>query len=105
MQSENFSFFSPYFNYISFFPAREGALFRGKVSYPKKVLLIIVIDSVDNVDNVEKIAVSPEIQKNSLMWTARLFYVDKQWTINVDKCKTSLIEVNIMNKNTKNINI
>lgn len=58
---------------------------------------------MDNVDKVEKIAVSPEFQKNSLMWTARLFYVDKQWTINVDKCKTSLIGVMFLNKNTENM--
>ena len=84
----------------------SGARFlilRGNISYLKKVLLIIVIDSVDNVDNVKKIAVLPEFQRDSLMWTAYLFSVDKQWTVNVDKCKTSLIEVIFLNKNTESM--
>lgn len=55
---------------------------------------------MDNVDNVKKIAVLPEFQRDSLMWTAYLFSVDKQWTVNVDKCKTSLIGVIFLNKNT-----
>lgn len=55
---------------------------------------------MDNVDNVKKIADLPEFQRDSLMWTAYLFSVDKQWTVNVDKCKTSLIGVIFMNKNT-----
>ena len=37
------------------------------------------------------------------MWKAYLFSVDKQWTVNVDKCKTSLIGVIFLNKNTKNM--
>ena len=37
------------------------------------------------------------------MWTAYLFSVDKQWTVNVDKCKTSLIGVIFLNKNTENM--
>lgn len=58
---------------------------------------------MDNVDNVKKIAVLPEFQRDSLMWTADLFSVEKQWTVNVDKCKTSLIGVIFLNKNTENM--
>ena len=56
---------------------------------------------MDNVDNVKKIAVLLEFQRDSLMWTA--YSVDKQWTVNVDKCKTSLIGVIFLNKNTENM--
>lgn len=58
---------------------------------------------MDNVDNVKKIAVLPEFQRDLLMWKAYLFSVDKQWTVNVDKCKTSLIGVIFLNKNTENM--